>query len=68
MPNPIQPHQQRVLDEQTELKDKLWKLEVFLQTAFFQSLSPDERERLSRQRVIMTDYVGVLEERIAAWN
>lgn len=62
---PLQPHQQRVVDERVELNFKLDKLTEFLKGDVFRGLSEGERERLTRQHGIMSDYSGVLAERIA---
>jgi len=62
------PHQQRVVDEKTELDEKLQKLNVFILTSpLFAQLQDEEKERLQRQFSIMRDYTSVLGERIAAF-
>ena len=63
----LQPHQQRVVDEKTELDTKRTKLLAFLTSTVFQSLDIAERERLTRQSDIMLDYSEVLGQRIAAF-
>ena len=73
MNNPDQPplyapHQQRVVDEQFELSEKLVKLSEFIDgSPIFGTLPPEERERLVRQAVCMTEYSNILLERIAAF-
>ncbi len=62
------PHQQRVLIEYVELGDKLNKLNGFLETDLFKSLSAAEQERMTVQRGAMGDYHGVLADRIAAFG
>lgn len=63
------PHQQRVIDEKTELDDKLTKLKAFIDgTAIFAGLPDDEKERLVRQHSCMTEYSEILGERIAAFT
>jgi len=65
----MQPHQQRVVDEKTELDDKREKLGAFIQTnPIFGKLDEAERERLVRQHSCMTEYSDILGERIAAFN
>lgn len=63
----MQPHQQRVVDEKDELEEKLTKLNSFIGGTIYDSLSADERNRLSRQAVIMKDYLDILNERINAF-
>jgi ATP/maltotriose-dependent transcriptional regulator MalT len=61
----LQPHQQRVVDEKSELDGKRDRLTEFLKGNIFRSLPSDEQERLTRQVAIMEQYSGVLAERIA---
>ena len=61
------PHQQRVIDEQAELNEKLTKLYSFLETSLFNSLDENEKGRLKRQSVIMQSYFDILGERISAF-
>jgi hypothetical protein len=63
----MQPHQQRVVDEKTELDEKLKKLDAFGRTELFASLPADEQGRLNRQHSVMEQYSAVLGERIAAF-
>lgn len=63
----LQPHQQRVVDERTELAAKLFKLKEFLKTPTFSKLDLSERDRLVRQSEVMADYAQILQERIAAF-
>jgi len=64
----MQPHQQRVVDEKSELDTKLEKLKAFIgnlnPSAIFEGLPPVERGRLIRQASIMEEYSDVLRERI----
>ena len=65
----LQPHQQRVVDEKTELDEKLNKLHSFIQESpIFATLSDAEQHRLRRQDLIMAEYSQILSERIAAFN
>jgi hypothetical protein len=59
--------QQRVVDEKTELSDKLDKLETFVDGKIYNSLPPAEQSRLSRQLLIMRLYEQVLSERVSAF-
>jgi hypothetical protein len=64
----MQPHQQRVVDEKSELDEKRGKLGDFIKTSpIFAGLPEDEKERLVRQESCMTEYSGILGERIAAF-
>lgn len=64
----MQPHQQRVATEKTELDTKLTALRSFIQSSLiFTSLPAEERERLVRQESCMTEYSGILAERIATF-
>lgn len=63
----MQPHQERVVTEKTELDDKLTKLNAFIAGKTYNGLPEDERTRLARQAEIMKDYSDVLSDRIAAF-
>lgn len=58
------PHQQRVVDEKSELDEKLSKLDAFLRTDTFKSLRNEEQILLDRQATAMRIYSGILGERI----
>lgn len=58
------PHQQRVVDEKSELDEKLSKLDAFLRTDTFKSLRNEEQILLDRQATAMRIYSGNLGERI----
>ncbi len=64
----MQPHQQRVIDEKTELDDKLSKLVKFYDTDIYAKLDEAERVRLSRQGQLMSEYSDILGQRIAAFG
>ena len=64
----LAPHQQRVVDEKTELSDRLSKLLNFFHTPIFASLDAAEKTRLRNQARFMDGYAAVLEERIAAFG
>ena len=66
---PVQPHQQRVVQERLELKDRLDKLLAFIDSnPTFKTLDAAEQGRLTRQNNAMVEYLHCLEERIAAWQ
>lgn len=64
----MQPHQQRVVDEKTELDEKRNRLSLFRDTKLFQSLPLPEQNRMNRQMEVMKDYSRILGERIAAFE
>lgn len=57
-------HQQRVVDEQIELLDKLTKLNTFLKLDFFITLSEIDQSFLILQESSMQTYNYILLERI----
>lgn len=63
----MQPHQQRVVTEQTELNDKLTKLSEFIKGGTYKSLDPNEQQRLIAQADHMHNYNEVLKMRIEAF-
>ena len=64
----MQPHQQRVVDEFTELEIKLDALNNFIDTnKMFPTLNSEEQERLRQQAYAMRLYSDILAERIAAF-
>lgn len=64
----LQPHQQRVVVESAELKEKIIKLEAFLGTDVYQGLSEDERDALKVQLQNMAAYRDILEYRIGKFT
>lgn len=64
----MQPHQQRVIDEKTELDTKASALSSFIGTSeVFNSLDGAEQERLREQCEVMWQYSEILGARIAAF-
>lgn len=63
----LQPHQQRVLDEQTELLLKISKLGIFLVSDKFKTVSETEQKLLPQQLEAMSKYSSILAERIKAF-
>jgi hypothetical protein len=51
--------------EVRELREKLDKLNQFVQTEMFNQLPEDEQARLQKQRGLMDEYAQVLDDRIA---
>ena len=67
MTTPLQPHQQRVVDEHRDLAEKLNKLRAFFDTPIFLGLAEAEQSRLRNQARFMDGYAAILEERIVAF-
>ena len=64
----IQPHQQRVIDEKTELDQKATALSQFIgSSSVFLTLDSDEQSRLREQCELMWSYSEVLGARISAF-
>jgi hypothetical protein len=62
------PHQQRVIDEKTELDEKRVRLKEFFETERYSELDTAEQARMRYQAVAMREYSAVLGERIAAFT
>ena len=60
----MQPWQQRVMDELTELDIKIKKLHAFLCTYSFNSLADEDKRLLNTQYFAMSTYREILEMRI----
>ena len=64
----MQPHQQRVVDEKSELDTKAKALSEFIgNSPIFETLDPAEQERLKVQNDVMWQYSEILGARIAAF-
>lgn len=61
----LAPYQIRVIDEHTELADKLIKLRMFIESPRFVDVPAEERGRLHRQFSAMVHYDNILRDRIA---
>jgi hypothetical protein len=65
----LQPHQQRVIDEKTELDKKATALSQFIGNSdIFPTLDEAEQERLREQNDVMWQYSEILGARIAAFG
>ena len=65
----MQPHQQRVVDEKTELDKKANALSQFISVnPIFEDIDPDEQDRLREQCEVMWQYSEILGKRIAAFK
>ena len=64
----LQPHQQRVVDEKTDLDEKANALSQFIGcNPIFGTLAPAEQELLKLQNDVMWQYSTILSARIAAF-
>ena len=62
----MEPHQQRVIDEAAELKERFQKLDAFIEkNPVFATLSPEEQSDLRSQESHMESYWECLQRRIA---
>jgi hypothetical protein len=64
----MEPFQQRVIEEQTDLGHKIDRLRGFFNNPVFTKLPQDEQERMKLQLQYMLDYHDVLVQRIAAFT
>jgi hypothetical protein len=60
----MQPHEEEVLDELIQLREKIGKLRASIHAATFLELSSDERVRRRMQHRTMETYEAILQERI----
>lgn len=66
-PGTLAPHQIRVIDEKSQLDEKLTALEKFFSSLVFSGLASEEQARLKEQAIVMKRYSEILEERIVAF-
>jgi hypothetical protein len=59
------PHQERVVAESNDLRQKLDKLSAFIGGDIFNKLDREDRDLLIAQRVFMDAYFGILRQRSA---
>lgn len=64
----MQPHEQRVIDEQAELEDKLRRLNDFTKVSTFDLLDSEEKTLLRMQLEVMRTYSSILGLRIARFT
>ena len=64
----MQPHQERVINEQMELEDKVEHLQTFIRGDVFPNLPEREQDRLREQLHYMLGYNTVLKQRIEAFQ
>jgi hypothetical protein len=64
----MRPHEQRVVDEKTELDEKIGKLCDFIGSSkIYKGLPEDERSRLTVQLHYMQGYSHILHERVKSF-
>ena len=61
----MEAHQERVVAEADQLNERTNKLGAFLLSDLYKTLPEVEQKRLARQHTVMTQYLQVLNERIA---
>jgi hypothetical protein len=66
--SPVDDFRYRVILERSELRTKIDALAAFLKTPTFSTLDNAEQGRLKTQLDIMTQYEGILAERILAFR
>ncbi len=64
----MQDFQQRVIDEKSELDNKIDKLATFVDSDKFETLSAKDRSLLYQQLNIMINYSAILGARIAGFE
>lgn len=64
----ILPHQQRVIDEEKELNDKVSKLNNFIASELFKAVDSKEQNLLYQQFNAMSTYHNILKQRINLWK
>lgn len=64
----ILPHQQRVIDEEKELNDKVSKLNNFIASELFKAVDSKEQDLLYQQFNAMSTYHNILKQRINLWK
>lgn len=61
----LPPHVQRLVNEHKEVGQRLTKLSVFIDNSpIFKDIESQEQERLKKQRVFMSEYFHILDERL----
>lgn len=60
----LQLHEVRVVEERTELMDKITKLHIFMNTEFYQTLDEEAQRNFEIQESLMKQYADILLKRI----
>lgn len=64
---PIEPHQQRVINEKDDLDKRIIALKRFVNSNSINLASEGEQELLKKQLVVMTSLSDILMARISTW-
>lgn len=64
----LQPHEIRIVEERTELIDKITKLHAFMASDFYQTLDSTSQDYLEQQEEAMKRYADILLYRIKRFN
>lgn len=64
----LQPHEQHMIAECTQLNERLEKLAAVMASEAFQAVDPAESARLIAQRQAMSSYLSIIGERLTAIN
>lgn len=64
----MEAYRERVVAESNDLRDKLNKLEAFMNSDAFDALDREDKQLLRRQNCYMEDYFEVLRKRIARFT
>lgn len=62
------PHQQRVIAEKAQLDERLAKLNAFMTTSFYESISEVEKYLMKKQSEIMLEYSDIIHGRIVEFK
>lgn len=64
----MDPHEQRVVEDEKDLSSKLGRVRDFFATGIFLDLLPDEQSLLRSQSLAMVQYLECLRQRIAGFS
>ena len=62
------PHEVRVVQERTELVEKITKLHAFMKSDFYGNLKEKDKSKFERQEKVMIEYSEILLERINSFE
>lgn len=60
----LEPHEIRMVEEHSQLSERLSSLRHFFDTSTFHTLPEDEKARMKSQELFMTGYESVLGDRL----
>lgn len=61
----LQPHQERAIQEQKDLSEKIQKLEIFFKGDVYRTLPQEDQDDMSDQHIYMCLYLSKLNARIS---